>query len=648
MVAKSFAANSAPETDQLWRQISTIEQNINKLNSTATTRNQQHSLFSDECGLSHPDNELARALKAESQLQQSNKGLSFRGGYTSDNLQDKNDEANAYLELSWDLWRQGYSEFKHRANSLQHQATIAKLKAQLEQQKLNDKCRRYRISQSFTGLLSQFLALKLSLMEPVYNIERRAYFKNWSYLDDLLVSEQDIKLLREELSYIHSNPYLDSSLNNISYLPIINVDINAIIQAIREDDRLEQIFTLEKKALTDKINLLDDDRLRFFVRKQFDIANNNDNGVVAGLRFSIPFKNRLNLAEKYRLSHLDQQKKLQTWERISRTRTAYQKLREQLQRATKQQYRVLRATERMRRSFVQQKLHSNVELASAITRVKTVLDANIELVRAKEELYRRSNDIFLVSNIQYNKKYIRLHETNKANSRSRQGERSIYLWSKGFNRYANETIIDFLQAKNIKRVLLTAGRIVQRDKMKKFIKIAQDNNIYVESIVGSNKFFFKENHLTAAITVEIASSLSDAIHLDVEPHTFPDYKKNKKAYLEQYINMLHAIRKQSPNITLTVAIPFHWSSKVYTQIAGIVDRVYIMAYGSTKPETIARRLQPALQAIPHDKIVVVLRVTDFDDEWAIEKMITALKQQTNIQKYSLHTFRRFIQQAGKQ
>ena len=112
--------------------------------------------------------------------------------------------------------------------------------------------------------------------------------------------------------------------------------------------------------------------------------------------------------------------------------------------------------------------------------------------------------------------------------------------------------------------------------------------------------------------------------------------------------MLRAIREQSPDVALTVAVPFHWPEHIYAELNVLVDRVYIMAYGSTKPDTIIRRLQPALKSIDPEKIVTVLRITDFSDEWEIEKMITTLQQQTGLNNFSLHTFRRFIKMAGKQ
>ena len=635
------------EASRLWLQIQDIYDTVQKTSRGTDTLQPAVRLLSTSCDIRHPGYKLVQALQIEAQQAEEKKGFSFRGGYTSDNLADQTNDANAYLELSWDLWRQGLTEGRQRARTLSYQSSIASLRAEQAQQKLDFRCRRYAVGQTFSGLLSHLLTLKLSLMEPVYEIEKRAYFKNWSFLDDLLVSEQDILLLRQELEYLHSDPYRDTAIDKITNLPLIDVDIQAIIKKIREDNHQSKINTLEKRILAEKNNRREGDRLRLFVRKQFDVGNRNDNGVVAGFRFTIPLEKQRNQGEAFRLAYIDQQTRLQTWERITQTRAAYQSLREQMQRSIKQQYRYRRAHERVRRTLVEKKFDKEIQLASAVTRLRALLDAGIELVRAKEELYRRVNQVFLMANIEFKPSFVQLVSLSENNNRARTGERSIYLWSKGFNKFSNDQIFDFLEAKGIKRVLLTAGRAVNREKMQRFIKRARNKSLYIESIIGSNKFFFAENHPAAAIAVEVASTISDAVHLDIEPQTFPEYKKNKVNYLQQYLEMLRAIRKQSPDITLTVAVPFHWPAEVYSELNKMVNRVYIMAYGSTKPETITRRLQPALKTMAAEKIVIALRVSDFADEWAIEKMMAALKQQTGIQKFGLHTFRTFITQAGK-
>lgn len=653
LVASSAASesnersNSAAEKQKLWQLILQTQQKLAAASAINNEKPTYNQILATGCQIKHPAKQLARALKMEAQQYQSNYGLSFRGGYTSDSLNDNTGDPNAYLELSWDIWRQGYAENKRRAASLSQQADVSQLRAELAQQKLDGQCRRYQVSQTFSGLLTHLLSLKLELMEPVYHIEKRAYFKNWSYLDDLLVSDQDLKLLKEELAFLNNSPYMDAALNQLQNLPVIDLDLQTLVNHIRSDDRFTKLQQLEKQALSNKIKVTDDDRLRLFVRKQFDVGNTNEQAVVAGLRFSIPLEKRTQVAEQYRLAHIDSNAKLQAWQRISRTRAAYQSVREQLQRTTKQQYRVLRANERLRRTLIQKRLDDEVQLASAVSRLRSSLDASIELVRAKEELYRRVNQVFTVASIKFAPTFIKASSINENSYRARTGERSIYIWSKGFNRFNNDDIFSFLKAKSIKRVLLTAGRKINHKRMLSFIQAARQQQIKIESIIGKNNAFFRKNHSTVAIKVEAAASLSDAIHLDIEPHTFAGYKKNKSSYLKQYIEMLVAIRKQSPDIQLTIAVPFHWPDATYAALGALVDRVYIMNYGSTKTATFIRRLQPALRNIPHEKIIPVLRISDFENEWQIEKMINALQKRTGIQHYSLHAFRHFVQKASQ-
>jgi len=646
-----LAPETSPEVtqtaaDKLWGLIQNIYQKL-QAETDIDNNSTINQLLTQGCGERHPDQTLAMALKQEAEQQSSNYGLSLRGGYTSDNLQENSGDPDAYLELSWDLWRQGYAENQRRARSLKQQAAISQLHAKMAQQKLDGQCRDNTIGQSFIGQLNYLLTLKLALMEPVHQIERRAYFKNWSYLDDLLVSDQDLRLLRQELRYLNSSPYLDNELNNRRSLPVIDLDINRIIKTIREDNQQQNLQQLEKQALIDRLNVTDDDQLRLFVRQQFDVGNTNDSGVVAGVRFSIPFEKRKQVAKRYRLAHLEQQTKLQAWQRITKTRAAYQSLQEQHQRTIKQYYRFLQANERLRRSMVQKNLNNDLKIASAVSRLRSVLDTNIELVRANQELYRRANQVFITAALNFNPAFINVSNLQQKDYRLRKGERSIYLWSKGFNNFDNTFIFSFLKTKGIQRVLLTAGRVVNKNKMSRFIRDAGKQGIMVESIIGPNSLFFSNNHDAAAIAVERAATLSDAVHLDIEPHTFPEYKKNKPAYLQQYIGMLQNIRATSPDIKLTIAVPFHWPEHVYAAISTLVDRVYVMAYGSTKIKTIIRRLQPALSNIDKHKVIPVLRVTDFKDEWQLEQVIEALQQQTGLQRYSLHTFRRFVQKVGR-
>ena len=647
LTVQSLDFQGQREAGQLWRLIQQVYQRLDTVLHETHAMNDVNKVLLQACDVEHPDSKLAHALRAEADQVKKNRGLSIRGAYTTKSLTENEGDPSAYLELSWDVWRQGYLGNRQQARELGHQARIAGMRAQVEQQKLTYRCRRYKLSQTFTGLLSRLLSLKLELMEPVYRIEKRAYFKSWSYLDDLLVSEQDIYLLRKELKNLNSDPYWDNALKQALNLPVIDVDIDAVIALIRKDDTQQRIGLLEKQLIREKNSYRDRDRLRLFLRKEFAVGgSSNNDGVVAGVRFTIPLEKKHKQQRDFRLAYVDQKTELSAWERVTRTRAAYQSLNEQMQRVIKQQYRYLRAHERVRRSLVEKKLDHEVQLAAAVTRLRAVLDAGIELVRSKEELYRRVNEVFLVSRVDFNPDLIQLNSLQTKKYRARPGERSIYLWSRGFNQYSNEQIFDFLEAKGISRVLLSAGKAVEREKMKRFISEAKNKKIKIESIIGNNNWTFTKHHKGASLAVSAAMTVSGAVHLDIEPHTFAEYKKNRASYLKQYLAMIKQIRKVSTDESISVAVPVHWPATVYAELDSSVNGVYVMAYGSDKPDVVIRRLQKVLENISNRKIVIVLRVSDFADEWALENMIAALQQRTGVQRYGLHTFRTFIKKAG--
>ena len=133
-------------------------------------------------------------------------GLEFRGAFSTGMLTQGDDDEGGLesgrgnLELSWDILKQGYRQNALRSEAQSLKAGKAELRRDSEVLTDAHRCRRYQIKKAFTNTLINLLTLKLSLMEPVFQVERRAYFKHWSFLDDYLVSEEDLMLTKHELN----------------------------------------------------------------------------------------------------------------------------------------------------------------------------------------------------------------------------------------------------------------------------------------------------------------------------------------------------------------------------------------------------------------------------------------------------------------
>ena len=112
--------------------------------------------------------------------------------------------------------------------------------------------------------------------------------------------------------------------------------------------------------------------------------------------------------------------------------------------------------------------------------------------------------------------------------------------------------------------------------------------------------------------------------------------------------MLTAVRIKNPTQALSVAVPLHWPEEYYQKTSDLVDGIYIMAYGSNKPETLVRRLRPKIRQLGNDKVTVVLRLKDFANEWELEQMIDKLNQGLGIKRFAFENLTNFLALTSQQ
>ncbi len=651
-ILSSSHASSVSERTEFRELLFDLQSRLFKMETSGAERS-PHDLLTGECDIPFsvpPDSDIIRE-----QSYQAGKisGLELRGAYSTGSLSDSNDEDSGLergrgnVELSWDILKQGYRQNALRANALELQAQKADLLQGLEEIEQVYRCRRHQIRKEFSGLLIQLLDLKLQFLEPVYQVERRAYFKQWSFLDDYLVSEEDLLLTRHELNGLLADPYHDDGPIYQALPPIIDIDLAGLLTATREDESYTALFVAEKDWMKAEQDAVIRDSLRVYLRQEFDVDGGGQGGndLVAGLRFRIPLYSRKSNVLNLKLNNVDHRKHNILWERIAQTRSSYTKLQEQLRRTIKQHYRHARAQERLRRTMLLLK-GDDKHLTTAVTRMKTLIEARLELVRAKEELYRRCNEMFLAAQIPYRSDLVKKVAMQPLREKARPGKRSIYIWSNDFNSIVNDDLLAFLEAKQISKVLLSAGRKTDVQKRDAFLEELQHRNIDADLIIGDNSWIFSKNHEKAVEKSVTFAEKTGRLHFDIEPQALPDYRENREEYLGLFTDLITEVENGLLDRHLSLAVPFHWPMETYRELGSIADKLYIMAYGTTEPQVILRRIAPILEAVPHEKIVIVLRTDDFQDEWAIEKMIERLLTKTAVEQFCIHNLGSFIKKSG--
>jgi hypothetical protein len=589
-------------------------------------------------------------LRAQSHLTGKMNGLELRGGYNSDTLTQGGQEdsgldaGRGYLELSWDILKQGYRQNALRSRALELRAREADLQQGLAVLTETYGCRRNRIHKAFAHQLIHLLSLKLQLMEPVYRVERRAYFKHWSFLDDYLVSEEDLRLTRQELDTLTADAYYDDSPVYPSFPPLLDVDLAGLLSAVRQDHRYDEMLRVEKEwlRLEDKANVRNS--LRVFVRQEFDGGggSQNQDALVAGLRFRVPLHSRKKSVLQLKINRAEKENKHARRNIIVYTRDAYARMQAQLRQCVDQHYKQARAQERLRRTLWRVGKGDAASLVTAITRMRTLIDARLDLLRATEELYRRINAIFRAAQIAYHPDLVQTVTLKPERRRARPGTRRLYIWSKDFNRMKNEDLLAFLEAKQISGVLLSAGRKTNARKREHFLELLARNDINAELIVGDNDWISPDKQAGAVARSVVMAEKTGHIHFDIEPHTMADFPEKRHDYLSRLVDLVEKTKASLMDRTLSVAVPVHWPLETYRALGVISDKLYVMAYGTADPAVLIRRITPILKAVNKDKIVIVLRAEDFADEWEIERMIDRIISETAMDQFALHDLGGFL------
>ena len=115
------------------------------------------------------------------------------------------------------------------------------------------------------------------------------------------------------------------------------------------------------------------------------------------------------------------------------------------------------------------------------------------------------------------------------------------------------------------------------------------------------------------------------IHLDIEPHTFDDFKENKEAYFEKYTALLQKAKTYAVanKLELSVSIPLHYPEDVLKTIFNLCDKVYLMAYENVTVEHIVKKTAEEM-ALGKDKVVLALRTKDFENREQMDAHFTKL------------------------
>jgi len=188
---------------------------------------------------------------------------------------------------------------------------------------------------------------------------------------------------------------------------------------------------------------------------------------------------------------------------------------------------------------------------------------------------------------------------------------STYMWKSAFESTVNDTLLSQLNKYGIDTLLLSPG--TNGIKITDFLTKAQNQSIHVSRLLSENSYAKDANGVQKLIAkMQTLQYDFPGLHLNIEPHTFADYKTNIPFYTAR-MDSIYDVAKQwcdPRNMKLSVSIPMHLPIQNATFLANNNITAYIMAYENTDQQKLLTRTQ-LLRTTLGNNYVWVIRVSDF-------------------------------------
>ncbi|RMZ60302.1 hypothetical protein D1632_05015 [Chryseobacterium nematophagum] len=195
--------------------------------------------------------------------------------------------------------------------------------------------------------------------------------------------------------------------------------------------------------------------------------------------------------------------------------------------------------------------------------------------------------------------------------------KDTYLWSSFFNNNTNTYLINLLNHWHITRVYVSAGSSTNQTKLADFRSLAQTNNIQAYRLIGENSYAATDSGFVNLQNALIATKNMgfEGVHLDIEPHVFPDYKDNVELYAQRWINLFTNSKAwcDANNMHLSVSVPMHLPLSVATVLSQNNILTYIMAYDSLSLDKKLNKTADMRTILGSSNVVWVFRINDFTD-----------------------------------
>lgn len=209
---------------------------------------------------------------------------------------------------------------------------------------------------------------------------------------------------------------------------------------------------------------------------------------------------------------------------------------------------------------------------------------------------------------------------------------SVYIWSKDFRAISNSELSALLIKHKVQQAFISDDEdSLLKHKKQLLCRGLKNTNIRVVHLIGYNQWLrLSDRNLQKCIN----RLPHGRFHIDIEPHTMPDWPENKIYYQHKYLKILNLLHAKGE---VTAAIPFHFNQDFIKEIYKKTSLCYIMVYGKANMEAWHSRLADELR-VSRGQMSFCFNVNDYSSSSEMEYTINKFRNQYNCTTIAIHAF----------
>ncbi len=217
--------------------------------------------------------------------------------------------------------------------------------------------------------------------------------------------------------------------------------------------------------------------------------------------------------------------------------------------------------------------------------------------------------------------------------------KSTYIWSQTINESVPDQLAAALIKKSMNKVYLSFSKNTDFRKLSRLIVLLKQKNIECHALIGNNDLISKNEGELSLYLDGTKQFDFDGIHLDVEPHTFSDFKEKRDFYLAGLSRCFRFSQKWAKlnDKQLSASVPHFYPVEFYKENRLYVDYFIFMLYRKADAKSLLERLSSTeyISCCPYNTGIAV-RPEDFTEN--LDQVFEYISKEHIIKEFSIHTF----------